>query len=51
MVAASREKVNRALARLAADGIIRQDPGAIRIVDPSRLRTYVTELQPDPDLM
>jgi CRP-like cAMP-binding protein len=51
LVAASREKVNRALARLAADGVVHQDAGKITIVDPPRLRKYVTELQPDPHLM
>ena len=38
MVAASREKVNRALARLSAEGVIRQDPGRITVLIPERVR-------------
>lgn len=38
MVAASREKVNRALARLTADGAIRHERGSITILDADRLR-------------
>ena len=39
MVAGSREKVNRALARLVADGLIRQEPGRITILQPERMRS------------
>ena len=38
MVAASREKVNRALARLASDGLIRQEFGRITILQPEQMR-------------
>jgi CRP/FNR family transcriptional regulator, cyclic AMP receptor protein len=47
MVAASREKVNRALARLSEEGIIRKDVGSITILDPDRLRARETERRPD----
>lgn len=39
MVAASRENVNRALARFQALGVIRQDRGYITILRPQQLRT------------
>ena len=39
MVAASRENVNRALARFEARGAIRQDRGRITIVRPRDLRS------------
>jgi CRP-like cAMP-binding protein len=48
MVAASREKVNRALARLSDEGIIRKEVGSITILDPDRLRARETERRPDP---
>jgi CRP-like cAMP-binding protein len=48
MVAASREKVNRALAQLAAEGIISQRVGAITILDPAALHERETERRPDP---
>jgi CRP/FNR family transcriptional regulator, cyclic AMP receptor protein len=48
MVAASREKVNRALARLASEEIIRLDVGTITVLDPARLRARETERRPDP---
>jgi len=47
MVAVSREKVNRALARLADDGIISREKGAITILDLARLRQRETERRPD----
>ena len=47
MVAVSREKVNRALARLAEEGIIGMEKGAITILDLARLRARETERRPD----
>jgi CRP/FNR family transcriptional regulator, cyclic AMP receptor protein len=41
LVAASRENVNRALARLAADGLVRVDDGHLVLLDPERLRRRV----------
>jgi hypothetical protein len=38
MVGASRAKVNRALADLAADGHVRVNAGVITLLDPVRLR-------------
>lgn len=38
MVAASRENVNRALQRFAAQGVIRQEAGVITVLRPSELR-------------
>jgi CRP-like cAMP-binding protein len=38
MVGATRAKVNRALADLAADGHLRIDGGVITLLDPPRLR-------------
>jgi len=41
MVGSSREHVNRALARLAADGVIRIEASRYVIMDPERLRRDV----------
>ena len=47
MVAVSREKVNRALARLADEGLIAMEKGAITVLDLARLRARETERRPD----
>lgn len=41
MIAASREKVNRAIAGLVEEGAIRLDAGRIAILDPERLRELI----------